>query len=164
MTERELLLWHAERYPRAEPTDLLKLVYQAAFGAGHLVSDPAAVLDRLVREMRDAPVTDRLTEPIGGGLLRIYLGDAREAGIAPETIAEGFCRAARRAPEPALLDRMLAALTALAGEGAFAFSEQALRRELALWEAAGRPLLRHSESYRAAYAPAYRLIPEEPCS
>ena len=164
MTDRELLLLHAERYPKAEPTDLLKLVYQAAFGPGHLVSDPLRAEAYIAKEMQSAPSLPYLTEPIGGGYARLYLGTARDRGLSPEEIARRFIRAAECPPAPAVLDRLLAELTSLAEAGHFAFSVDALGKALSRWEAAGKPLFRHSETYRAAYAPAYRVVMEESCS
>lgn len=164
MTERELLLLHAARYPKSEPTDLLKLVYQAAYGPGHLISDPTCAAAYIAKETLTAPTAPYLTEPIGGGYARLYLGAARERGISPEAIALRFVAAARRAPDPALFERMLSELLALAEAGDLPFSKKALAETLSRWEAAGKPLFRHSETYRAAYAPAYRVVMEESCS
>lgn len=164
MTARELLLLHAKRYPKAEPSDLLKLAYQAAYGPGHLISDLASAVDYIVRESATAPSSPYLTEPIGGGYVRLYLGAARDAGISPEEIAQRLVAAAERAPDPALFDAVLGKLFALTASGCFAFSVEALAETVAKWEAAGRPLFRHSEAYRTAYAPAYRVIMEESCS
>ena len=43
---REVLACHAARYPRMAPCDGVKLAYQATFGGGHLISDPAAKIGR----------------------------------------------------------------------------------------------------------------------
>jgi hypothetical protein len=59
---------------------------------------------------------------------------------------------------------MLSELLALAEAGELPFSKKALAETLSRWEAAGKPLFRHSETYRAAYAPAYRVVMEESCS
>ena len=164
MTERELLLMHAARYPKAEPTDLLKLVYQAAYGPGHLVSELSRVTAFVAEEMRTAPSVPQLTEPVGGGYVRLYLGPARERGISPEEIARRFISAAKQTPDPARFDSMLAALVALTEQGVFSFTAGTLTEAVSRWETAGKPLFRHSETYRAAYHPAYRLVLEEPCS
>ena len=164
MTVRELLLLHANRYPSSEPTDFLKLVYQAAYGPGHLVCDASLAAARIAEEMADAPALSELLEPIGGGYARLFLGTARERGISPEEIAERVLRAASQAPDPARFDAMLAELLLMASEGLLAFSESALFGALSDWEAAGRPLFRHSALYRETYLPAYRIVMEESCS
>jgi hypothetical protein len=164
MTDRELLLLHAARYPLAEPTDLLKLVYQSAFGAGHLITDLARVTRYIEEEMQTAEPTGNLLEPIGGGYARLYLGAARQAGLSAEEIASRFFRASEKVPDPRRFETLLSELFALSRQGAFCFTAEALSDAVFAWEAAGRPLFRHSERYRRAYAPAYRLTLEEPCS
>ena len=162
---RKILLMHAEKYPLAEPTDLLKLVYQAAFGPGHLISDRALATAYIDQEMQTAKAEAVLLEPIGGGYARLYLGAARESRLSPEEIASRFFLAAEQKGSPALFDEMIAELMQLCSEGQFAFSSAALRSAIDAWETDGRPLFRHSETYRNAYAPAYRLVlVEESCS
>lgn len=148
-----------------QPTDALKLAFQAAFGPGHLLPDLPSAVSAIEREMRDAPVTPYAVEPIGGGFARLYLGAAREGGMSASEIGSRFLSASKMPPSPELFDRMLEVLLLLAEQGSLPFTSDALRLEHAQWERRGRPLFRHSEIYRAAYAPAYRLIPmEEPCS
>lgn len=48
MKELETILRdHASRYPRMEPTDAVKLVYQNEFGGGHLIRNPESCLEAL---------------------------------------------------------------------------------------------------------------------
>ena len=162
---RELLSEHAARYPKMEPTDALKLVYQMAFGPGHLLTDRAMAVAQIEAEMAEAPVTDLLLEPIGGGYARLYLGAARDGGMGADEIASAFMRAGLREGDRALFDLALLTLRDMAKDRLFAFTAEALDEVVGAWEAAGRPLFRHSQAYREAYAPAYRLIPmEESCS
>ena len=35
----DVLLQHFDRYPRMQPQDAVKLIYQQEFGPGHLVKD-----------------------------------------------------------------------------------------------------------------------------
>ena len=51
MNELEIILKeHAERYPQMQPADAVKLLYQNAFGGGHLIQDAQACLNNLRRE------------------------------------------------------------------------------------------------------------------
>ena len=36
---RDILLTHAARYPKMQPTDAVKLLFQSEFGGGHLVAN-----------------------------------------------------------------------------------------------------------------------------
>ena len=43
----QILRSHFARYPAMTPQDAVKLLYQSAFGPGHLIADPAYALRRL---------------------------------------------------------------------------------------------------------------------
>ena len=50
MKDQELLVVlkeHLDRYPKMQPQDVVKLLYQGEFGPGHMIKDPAASLKRL---------------------------------------------------------------------------------------------------------------------
>ena len=47
---KKILREHAKRYPRMQPTDAVKLIYQNEFGGGHLIRDEKACQDYLRRE------------------------------------------------------------------------------------------------------------------
>ena len=54
--------------------------------------------------------------------------------------------------------RKLDALRKVTAEGVFTFDTEVLERYLADYRAAGCPPVSHSETYRQAYKPAYRVI------
>lgn len=155
----ELLLAHAAARPAACAQDLLKLCYQAEFGACHLLSPGAR--DRLEAEYAAVPAADgALTEPVGGGDCRLQLGAAKAAGLSAELCYALFASARPRGSRKGLLAR-LSVLRQLCEAGRLPFSPKALSHALEPWEAQGFPPLSHSPAYRAAYAPAYRLISEQ---
>lgn len=139
--------WHYRRYPAMEPMDEVKLLFQARMGCGHLLAEEDAVTERIASEEK-ALVPDPaepLTEPLGGRYMRLNLRRAMADGIRPEWIA----RMMRNSPAPVS-------------------TREDVAHDERLSEAA-RPLARrlveehdwlpgHSASYRAAYAPAYRVI------
>ena len=47
----QILRSHFARYPAMTPQDAVKLLYQSAFGPGHLIADPAYALRRLEEEI-----------------------------------------------------------------------------------------------------------------
>ncbi|HML46086.1 MAG TPA: hypothetical protein PKE04_04975, partial [Clostridia bacterium] len=141
--------------------DALKLVYQSEYGAGHLVADAASALSALRDEYAQTKQGDPVPpEPIGNGLGRIHLSGLDASGWPLQTLNNLFvygANAHRGTPEG--LRRRLRVLRECAEEGAMPFSAETLGACLADWEAAGRPLFRHSPRYRAAYRPAYRVAP-----
>ena len=48
------ILEHIERYPEMELSDIIKLIYQSEFGGGHMIKNPKASLERLIKECREA--------------------------------------------------------------------------------------------------------------
>ena len=77
-----LLRSHAARYPKMEPVDAVKLLYQNEFGGGHMIRDPESCLAYLRREYAMTPKeTDReLLEqmPIS---TEIFALEASEGGV-----------------------------------------------------------------------------------
>ena len=82
---------HAKRYPRMEPTDAVKLLYQNEFGGGHLIRDVDACLRYLRAEYESVPKDPAATrqEYIGNGIYRVNLAALTEAELSlAETILE----------------------------------------------------------------------------
>ena len=158
---REVLACHAARYPRMAPCDGVKLAYQATFGGGHLISDPAASLDRLKAELAQVEPDPAapLAEDIGNGLVRISLRALAGGGDTPDGLNRAFVRSAQnqKGTRTELLER-LEVLRSLTAQGSFGFSAQDLEEYLGSYLAAGCPPVSHSPEYRAAYRPAYRVI------
>ena len=144
-----------------QPQDAVKLAYQSEFGGGHLIADEAACLAFLYEECAATPADDNvpLYEEIGGGMARVHLSALAAAGVAPETLGRAFLVSARtpQGTREGLLQR-IAVLQEAAEAGRFAFSAEALQAYLRDYAAAGYPAVSHSEAYRAAYHPAYRVV------
>ena len=157
MSAREFLLDQWARHPASRLQDLRKALYQSTFGCGHLVDDPSAAADWIRREAEHAPDC-REMEPLDGPWCLVPLGILSE-GLTPETLAAAFAQSAAVPGEdiPALEDR-LAELMGLIREGTLPFDPAAAAAEIAAWRAAGFPACHHSEDYRNAYHPAYRVL------
>lgn len=156
-----ILLAHASRYPKMEPRDAVKLLYQSTFGGGHLIRDEAACLNYLLQEYaatpqrRDIP----LTEDIGNGFCRVNLAALDAHGYAPEQLCRDFIRsAAIQAGTLDLFRQRLALLSSLTAFGQLPFSPDALSAYLSEYERTGYPAVSHSETYRDTYHPAYRVL------
>ena len=158
---KQVLIAHARRYPLMEPTDAVKLIYQNEFGGGHLIRDEAACAAYLsqeyacVTQAADAP----LTEDIGNGMVRVHLRALDACGYAPDALATDFIRSANL--HAGSMERFLSKLDVLQEavlEGHFAFSPEELDTYLRAYAEAGHPMVSHSDAYRRAYAPAYRIV------
>ncbi|MCC7547236.1 MAG: hypothetical protein IT532_05690 [Burkholderiales bacterium] len=162
----QLLGQHLQRYPLMQLEDIYKLLHQAALGAGHAVSNRDAALAALESECRslvaapEEPLVDRISPD--GRLARVYLRPyiAREHAIG--ALADAFVRTPQVCPAaPDKLARFCACLGDLAEAGGIAFT----RAQVSTWfddiAAQGYPAVHHSQAFRDAYRPAYRVVAVE---
>lgn len=155
MTEFELIaLAHTGKYPLMRAEDYVKLAYQHSMGPGHLVKSHEQALLRLLEETGKENCTADI-EPIGNGLARLML-DGSKFEIATAEAAELFEKTANSFPKS--MEKLTECLSSLCG-----LSEKGLLTcdacgFIADYKAQGCPMLSHSEAYRAAYAPSYRVI------
>ena len=151
MTTKEHILTHCARYPRLQSRDLLKFLHQSTFGPGHMVSENG--LDFLRQEAAER--TGGGVEPLDGDFCRFHLGDL----LSPETLWQCF-RLSALLPAGTVedLERRLACAMALAEEGLLPFSQAQLAAAIDEWRSAGFPAQHHTDAFRAAYAPAYRVV------
>lgn len=159
-----VLAAHAARYSQMQPTDAVKLIYQNEFGGGHLIRDEQICMARLAAEYRGVSQSDAepLTEEIGNGILRVNLRALDAHGFSIEQLGTAFIHSAAR--QVGSLDsflRKLELLRQMTKEGSLPFSHESLEAYLAEYKNAGYPMVSHSPEYRAAYAPAYRIIRAE---
>ena len=154
-----ILREQAKRYPEMQPEDAVKLIYQNEFGGGHLIRNEAACLQYLREEyaqVRHDAHAD-LWEYIGNGIYRVNLAALEAAQV--ETLGQAFIRSAN-AHKGSMANFLskLSLLQALTQSGVFAFDAQALETYLKQYEMLGYPAVSHSEAYRKAYHPAYRVV------
>ncbi len=159
----KVLLRHAARYPRMQPQDAVKLLYQSEFGAGHLLSNPAESLLRLRQEsqaMAGQPGTAPLFEEIGGGFCRLNLQPAGAEEAVVPAIHRIFAAGAKQPCGTTQgLEAKLLLLQQLTQRGGMPFSAAQLADYLETYRRQGLPMVSHSKEYHAAYHPAYRVVP-----
>lgn len=156
---RVFLLAHCQAYPRLELTDLFKALYQSACGCEHLVGDASAAAAYITDEAASCkPHSGAVIEPLDGEYVRVHL-DILKDGLSADTFARLFaCSAEHHDGAKALLEEKLDVLLRLAAKGELPFSLEATRAAVDAWKKAGLPACHHSEPFRRAYAPAYRLM------
>lgn len=78
------------RYPAMEPEDVVKFIFQALLGVGHLLSTADAVRDYISREMDGLqPNSDEpLYETLSPAWCRLNLRRAKAEHIQPQAIAD----------------------------------------------------------------------------
>lgn len=151
MEFRKILERHLARYPLMTPQDLGKLAYQSEFGPEHLVSVTPDIAAYLRTEWEAAEDMTNPVEPIGNGLCRYYLTPGRDIEKAAPLLAELFARAAKE--HKGTVEGLQERLAQISGLKLPGWEEW-----LADYAARGYPPQRHSQTYRDAYRPHYRVI------
>ena len=164
---QDLILSHFAKYPDMQIEDVFKLLYQNEFGCGHMVETEQSSLEMILAEASAlSPEARRhgTMEPIGNGLCRIYLSALKQS-LQPEALNRIFVMTANRARGSAEgFEEKALAFRQLCEAGHLPYDPEEVSRLLEGYRAAGYPPMRHSERYRQAYAPAYRVVDESCCS
>src|SRR5579859_1647118 len=160
---QQLLSAHLARYPAMQLEDIYKLLHQAAMGPGHAVDNPAAARKRLDEEIAalgEAPA-ELLQDVISpdGRLGRVHLRAYLAAGGKPDALHRAFVETAHSyPPSPDKLAKFCGCLGDLAATGGIAFNQEEVVAYFDKISRDGFPAIHHSEAFRRAYHPAYRVI------
>lgn len=158
---RELQV-HLEAHPLAQPADLVKYCRQRAFGASRTYAGEQEALQALAGEYAALTPDDAapLLEPLGPGAARLNLAGAAASGLTPAQLARACILDSSLTPrDEAWFRRALEALEQLAARDALSpVCSRGMKSFLTLYRDKGCPPLHHSEAYRAAYQPHYRVF------
>ncbi len=154
VTFRRQLLEQCRLHPSMEARDALKMCYQAAYGAEHGISDPAVARKFLRTELSALPRfrPAHLFERISSELCRVNLQAWKNRGLKWQWLYNMFAAAKGSGN----IEEYFEDVRALAREGMLPFTSEAWEEVLGKWD--GGPVS-HSEAYREAEKPAYRIVP-----
>ena len=151
---REQLCLH----PAIQPRDVIKLCYQAARGAEHLLADTARARAWFDREYAATPADAALPlfELISENVARVNIAAWKAADYPADWLFRMFTHTASvPMGGETLLEQYLAeAANVVSG----LWGPTQWGEALAAWREAGVPAVHHSEEYRAAERPAYRIV------
>ena len=156
---RQCLQEHFQVYPKLQVEDVFKYLFQSAFGCEHLVSNEEAALAYINREYETVSKTEKpYIEPLDGEYSRVYLSCLND-GLQPETLAKLFCLSAKKEENGrAALEEKIEVAKELVVSGESPIDQEAFAQKLAAWQELGYPAVHHSNAFREAYKPAYRVI------
>jgi hypothetical protein len=159
---------HLERYPRLTPQDLYKLAHQACLGPGHLLNDatPRMVRDALAEELRSIDLAPRDWEDTvevlcpSTGMARIHLRPFVRSGGAIARLADALLATVEEVGEgdADALGAMLAAFRSGLAEAEPGWPTTDFDLFLRARIEAGLGPVSHSDEYRDAYDPHYRVV------
>ena len=157
MEFREYVLQHLALHPAAQMQDVLKLCYQAACGAEHLLGDLEGAKAYFEEEYASVlPTNEPLYERISEGVCRVNLGAWKQRDLPKEELFRMFAGTVFSSDGKQRLTEYLDTAERVLRESGF---------DMAAWQSFteaykqdGMPAVRHSEAYRKAEQPAYRIV------
>ena len=152
---------HLDNHPSMTSQDIAKLCYQAAHGAEHLLADLDRARRYLEHEMDSVEANECMTliEPISDRVARVNLAPWKAKGLSADALFDLFVATARVSGNGD--ERLSSYLSEVSDYLASEPSSIALTEWmtfLAWYDQNGRPAIHHSEAYRAAEHPAYRIV------
>jgi hypothetical protein len=162
----EMIQTHVARYPAAEVADVYKLLHQATFGPGHLITDKRAAREFLEQEcgqLTPSPA-EALVESIhpAGEIVRVHLRPYLAISQRLNWLLDAFVRSAEQVEGSRALmaQRWLVFESLCAGDETL--GERMPMREVRLFGTFRAdelwPAVNHSPAYVAAYQPKYRVL------
>jgi uridine kinase len=158
-----LLARQAKLHPNMEAQDLVKYLYQACYGPGHLRSEKE-VMERYLMEEYENTKAKRvpLFEQVGNDFIRINMARWKREGYPLSWLFNMFYRTLDQEYGN---DEAFKALTKEAKkavkEGIFAFDLKDFEEYLKQYLEKEIHPVHHSETYRKRYSPSYRLVRSE---
>lgn len=145
-------------HPSMQARDVVKLCYQAARGAEHLLADTAAAERYFFSEFEAVTADDSvLYELISDDVARMNLAAWKQRGLPAAWLLRMFCASAAISGEgERRLVEYIDSASALVCEAGIPAQEW--DGFIAEYKEQGMPSLHHSEAYRAAEKPAYRIV------
>lgn len=154
-----------QAYPQSRLQDIYKYFYQAHFGAEHLISDTAAVRAFVAQELAASELSDLLdapySEPVGlnGEYVRVSFRGLAEHRFSDALLSDLFIAGShpRSHPSKSWADEWQTILAAVRNAHPAPFGwekDEAELTDASLHDYA----VHHSNAYRNAYHPHYRLV------
>lgn len=160
MSFKDYLTEQIKKHPSMQAQDVIKLCYQAAFGAEHLLSDISAARRYFDAEFESVEARDgELVEMISDDVCRVDLAVWKKRGLPPEKLFDAFAASANVSTsggEDILVYLDVATGLVRGGECNFSFDEW--ESLLEKYSAAGMPAVHHSAKYREKEKPSYRIV------
>lgn len=149
-------------FPQSTMQDVYKSFYQDRFGPGHMIADTAAFGEYTRHELAVAAtdtVPNPYAEPVGaqGRYVRVYLRCVNEGLLTAEQLTDAFMRSTEPAehPKKSWADEWTEIERTARQAGLTVSAEDSLQL---MHAAQDNRAVHHSEAYRNAYHPHYRIV------
>jgi hypothetical protein len=156
-----LIRGHMKRRPLMRAVDVYKLLYQGVFGVDHLLSKEAR--DFLKEETNTLHLDEQPEEPLleeasaDGSMVRVNLRPYMRRGLPLDKLFSAMEASTENGREEDLLEAW-SVFRELVRSGSLVFDEREIEELDREVKPGGCPIRHHSEAYRGAYHPAYRVV------
>jgi hypothetical protein len=159
---RRLIQQHIMRRPEARAQDIYKLLYQGAFGVGHILSNKAwkILVEEANRINLEEHKDDPLIEPVSPDetIVRVNLRQYITSGGDLEKLFHVMKESAKIKGNKDKFLQLWSEFKELNAKGTFSFSLEEIKSlDRSIYMKAPEPQ-HHTEAYRNAYYPAYRVV------
>lgn len=163
---KRFLAYCAEVHPKARIQDYVKRLHQSEFGTDYDIQDEEKSLSLLRKEIEG--MTDKMKrrswfDPFCSNFCRMHLSISAELPV--ELIHRIFLVSNKKVPRTAWFrfEEKLRIFWEMVQEQSnmFRFSEEETKEYLKWYRDNGYPVVSHSEEYKRAYEPAYRVVRKE---
>jgi hypothetical protein len=158
MTIEAVLHTHFSRYPAMQIQDVYKLLYQAALGSEHAISNAEGARQWLERELAEigTGMEEVTIDPISvdGQIVRVHLRPFIAEGGDPENLLNAFVRTANEFHgNRNTLEDFWVSATEMQW-----FPAADMNTFIESVRAQNHPAMHHSAEYERMYRPAYRVV------
>lgn len=157
---RQHLQNHLKLHPHIQPQDIVKLCYQAAYGAEHLLADISSAEKYFFSEYEKTLSSDCvLYESISSSVCRVNLSAWKFSGMPAQWLFRMFVNSAHIFPDgKELFEEYLEAANEIVKNQELCFSFKDWKTYLEHYRQIGMQSVHHSELYRNSEHPAYRIV------
>ena len=153
------LLAHCSKYPQLQVQDIFKFIYQSTYGCEHMVTNEEKVVEFISKEKSTLPECySNLLDALDGDYTRVHLSFLKK-GLKASTLGKIFIKSSFESHDSLQeLKRKIQIAKNLVHEGLIPVSIEDFDTAEEKWANEGYPAIHHSEKFRDAYHPAYRVI------
>lgn len=161
----DALKYHAKKYSKMQPADAVKLVYQNEFGGEYIERNLGNGLQKLKQEIKNVVPDESvgLFEPIGNGFMRVNLAAMPANDVSVYTLDSLYVLSTKiyGGSHMSFVEKLNELKRLNKEYSLFSFSQEELEAYINAYIAAGCPTVSHSDEFKQAYAPAYRVVHKE---
>lgn len=160
MEFKNYLIDQSQKHPSMQPSDIAKMCYQSALGAEHLLLDVERARAYFNMEFDSVEPRDgEMFECLSDSVCRIDLGAWKNSGLPCKYLFKMFVASARISQDGReKLVEYIESVENFLDELNLSFSLDDWKSFLQKYREMGMPAIHHSQSYRDAEKPAYRIV------